>query len=265
MQADNHLEIDEGLDRKGTSPPYLDCCTRQLLAVVEHLGLQRPILLGSGFGAAVAIHAAATRPDLFAGLVLCQPAGLVTPTNDGLFSWLSGMAKRFKRQTSAGNTEFPIHRQALRQRAICRSLEESLAELDAELPRAQASLRAALGRLPCPVLFALSRQSRRQPLRRYLELLDPLMAKAPQHRFTVFSGGFRPLWDEPERFAQALTGFVQGLLPLEKHQHAWILTAVDWPTSNSNLWKCVHPSCPVEQILASGVNPNNVSGRIQRS
>jgi hypothetical protein len=131
----------------------------------------------------------------------------------------------------------------------------------ASLTQSQSSPRTALESLPVPILFALSRESKAYPLRKYLALLDPLLAKAPQYRFTVFAGDFHPIWDEPARFAQALTGFIQAQLPLEKHRHAWLLTAVDWPTQNTNLWKCVHPECPEELILTTGQNPNDIQSQ----
>jgi hypothetical protein len=107
-----------------------------------------------------------------------------------------------------------------------------------------------------PVLFAFSQHDRTLPFKNYLALLDPLLKTSPQHRFTVFSGNFNPVWDEPARFSQALNGFVQSQLPLEQHRHAWLLAVVDWPARGSNLWKCVHPACDAEQILSEGLDAN---------
>lgn len=221
----------------------LELCALQLNGVLNQLGIARPILLGSGFGAAVAIRYAADHPSEVRGLVLCQPAGLI----------------RQKSRTAlnqANNPAGPARRQALRIEAVKPALRPLCEQADESLLQSEAGLRSALRTLPCPVLFALSRESSAFPLQKYLDLLDPLLKSAPQHRFTVFTGGFNPIWDEPERFAQALTGFVQAQLPLSRHRHAWLLAAVDWPTRAMNLWKCVHPECPEEQILPEGQNAN---------
>jgi 3-oxoadipate enol-lactonase len=44
-----------------------------LLALVDALGLDRPVLVGCSLGARTAVDAALTRPDRFAGLVLISP------------------------------------------------------------------------------------------------------------------------------------------------------------------------------------------------
>ncbi len=237
----------------------LERSTSLLQGVLNQLALRRPILLSCGIGAVVAIRYAAEHSARIAGLVLCQPAGLVKRSDDKVLSRLQRLATEVFGELPLGRHAKASRIQALRQTAARRAMAQTVDALEADLYRSQTELRAMLAGLSCPILFALSRQSHQQPLGSYLKLLDALLASAPQHRFTVFSGSFNPIWDEPERFAQALTGFVQALLPFEKHHHAWILTAVDWPTGNSNLWKCVHPSCPDEKILPSGQNANDIS------
>jgi pimeloyl-ACP methyl ester carboxylesterase len=229
-------------------------CASQLGTIVNQLGIARPILLGSGFGAAVAIRYAADRPTLITGLILCRPAGLIRPKS-----------RATANRIAANNAVGPARRQALRLEVVKPALSALCEEAGASLRRSEASLRSALKSLRCPVLFALSRQSRAYPLQKYLDLLDPLLKSAPQHRFTVFTGGFNPVWDEPDRFAQALTGFVQAQLPLSRHRHAWLLSAVDWPTRALNLWKCVHPDCPAEQILPEGQNANDAGQRCEEA
>ena len=155
-----------------------------------------------------------------------------------------------------GSVQDASQRQALRLEAVRQELQPLVAQAEASLRASKVSQQAALASLPCPVLFALSRNDRRYPIKKYLETLEPLMAKSPQHRLTVFEGSFSPIWDEPQRFAQALNGFVQAQLPPARHHHAWMLNAVDWPAENTNLWKCVHPECPAEKILPTGENPN---------
>jgi pimeloyl-ACP methyl ester carboxylesterase len=233
--------------------------------LLQQWGVEHPILLGSGFGAAVAIRFAADHPGRAAGLILCQPAGLVPSATSGPFSRTSKLgirtllrvAARFAPASAAPHADAEAaKRQILRLAALSQPMQAIRTAAKASLDRSAVSLRTALESLRCPALFALSRHNREFPLRRYLALLDPSLAWAPQHQFTVFAGAFHPLWDEPERFAQAVTGFVQAQLPLENHTHAWLISAVDYPTRNMNTWKCVHPDCGEERLLPVGRNPN---------
>ncbi|MDU0315599.1 alpha/beta hydrolase [Phycicoccus sp. M110.8] len=52
---------------------------RDVLAVIEHLGLERPVLAGHSMGAFVAALAAASRPDVVGGVLLVD-GGLAYPT-----------------------------------------------------------------------------------------------------------------------------------------------------------------------------------------
>jgi pimeloyl-ACP methyl ester carboxylesterase len=212
-----------------------------LAGALNQLKVHRPILLGSGFGAAVALSYAANRREEVACLVLCQPAGLVPPR------------RRSSVPIPALNA---ARRQALREQIFQHAFTPIISQAETSMNGSESSLHLALESLACPILFALSKEDKQYPLQRYLKLLDPALAQSPQHRITVFSGGFNPIWDEPDRFAQALTAFLQVQLPLDEHRHAWLLTAVDWPTRAMNLWKCVHPECPSEQLLPEGQNPN---------
>ena len=227
-----------------------------LFEVLNHLGIARPVLLGSGLGAAVAIRFATAHPMRSLGLVLAQPRELFPPAWNPFASWRLSI-RQIQRRASASSLT-PSQRQQMRVNVLRRA-SEGLSRAPAReisLPEEQASLRAALLNLPCPALFAFSRENRRTPLRRYMRILDPLLASSPQHRFTVFAGGFNPIWDEPARFARALNGFIQSLVPFREHRHAWLLSAVDWPARGCNLWKCVHPHCPKELTLPAGQDAN---------
>ena len=215
-------------------------------------GLDRlfPILLGSGFGAEVAIRYAAAHPGETGGLILANPAGLIAPASrlrKAIVSRLRRHPVATRDADEASANAFHLQVEALR------------ADFGLEqLPGAgsKAALSNDLATLTCPILFALSRDSIEYSVKRYLELLDPLLTRSPQHRFTVFRGEFSPIWDEPDRFAIAVQSFTQALLPLGLHTHAWLLTATDWPGRGLNLWKCVHPECPAEKTLTTGENAN---------
>jgi len=242
----------------------VDFCASLLHNLLRQLGIEKPILLGSGFGAAVAIRYAAESPGSVQGLVLCQPAGLVPPSSAGPYSQrgkrgvrrLLRRMQRFVPGKPGRGSQFAAHRQALRMEALRPTMLAIRAAAAESLEQSAPSLRTALESLSCPTLFALSHDNREYPLRRYMALLDPSLAWATQHQFTVFAGAFHPLWDEPDRFSQALTSFVQAQLPVGRHTHAWLLHAVDSPTDGNNLWKCVHPDCSAERILPAGINAN---------
>jgi len=236
-----------------------------LLNLLEQWGVERAILLGNDFGAAVAIRFAADNPDRVSGLILSQPAGLVSQAEVSPFSQNGKRAVHRLLQraiqfapasTATGAAGAAAKRQMLRLAVIRMAMQAARSVAKASLARSAGGLRTALESLRCPALFALSRNNREYPLRRYLALLDPSLAWAPQHQFTVFAGAFQPLWDEPERFSQAVTGFVQAQAPFESHTHAWLISAVDHPTRNMNTWKCVHPECGEERVLPVGRNAN---------
>jgi pimeloyl-ACP methyl ester carboxylesterase len=243
-----------------------------LISLLQQLGIEKPVLLGSGFGAAVALRFAADHRDRVLALILSQPGGLVPPVNSGFLAPTDkrGLLRLLRRTRDfapvasgdeASSAADASRRQILRLAALRKPMQEARAAAKLALERSASSLRTALESLSCPALFALSRNNRQYPLKKYLDLLDPSLAWAPQHKFTVFAGAFHPLWDEPERFSQAVTGFMQALLPLENHTHAWLISAVDYPTRNMNTWKCVHPDCGEERILPVGRNPNESSPR----
>lgn len=255
-----------------TAPAFtVESCSAILSSLLNQLGIGRPILLGSGFGAAVAIRYASDHPDQVLGLVLCLPAGLVSTSGVDPFSQsgkrgIGRLLRRMKKSApgnTAKETAIAARRQALRMEALHPAMQSIRAIAKDSADRTSTSLRKALDSLSCPAFFALSHGSREYPLRKYLALLDPSLAWAPQHQFTVFAGAFHPLWDEPERFALALSSFVQAQLPVERHTHAWMIHAVDWPVKDNNLWKCVHPDCATEQVLAAGLNANERASGIQ--
>jgi pimeloyl-ACP methyl ester carboxylesterase len=263
------------------SPLTVEYCAKIVERVLDQLGVQlgdppgdqsgfgRPILLGSGFGAAVAIRFASDHPDYVLGLVLCQPAGLVTAGKASPFSQrgkrgvrrLLARMQGLDRNNPASNEKLAARRQALRMEALRTVMQPLRREARESLERAAPGLRQAVESLTCPVLFALSHDSREYPLRSYMKLLDPSLAWATHHQFAVLPGGFNPIWDEPERFSIALAGFIQAQVPIEKHRHAWLLSAVDWPARGTNLWKCVHPDCEAERVLLEGLDANSTPGR----
>lgn len=242
----------------------VDSCAAILDVLLSRIGVDKPVLLGSGFGASVAIRYAASHPERVTGTVLCLPAGVVKTPVASPFSQRGGreMKQLLHRMQKSGSgtlgspSRLASRRQALRMEAIGPAMQPLRAAGRDSVDSVKELLRQALDSLAFPALFALSRDSHEHPLQRYMEFLDPSLALAPKYRFTVFSGAFHPIWDEPDRFAVTLSSFVQAHLPVENHTHAWILHAVDWPAENNNLWKCVHPDCRAECTLTAGQDAN---------
>ncbi len=235
----------------------VEFCMRILHTVLTQLGIDRPILLGSGFGAAVAIRFAAHYPTRTRGLILVNPAGLFSPIWTPLSFW-----KKLTRRIQALTPGRPLtraQRQIWRAMALQSPTQDTLASalisLESSNPLRN-DLRDTLTAIPRPIFFAFSREHRAYPLDAYLTSLDTLLRGSPQHRFTAFAGSVSPIWDEPARFAKAVTSFTRSLMPLTQHVHAWMLTDVDWPTRGSNLWKCIHQECNSEKLLAEGQDAN---------
>ncbi len=71
-----------GLSDKPAITYNLDLYCNQVMLFLNHLGLQRVILVGHSAGAPVAIRVATRFPTQVAGLVLAAPAGLESPPPD---------------------------------------------------------------------------------------------------------------------------------------------------------------------------------------
>jgi len=243
----------------------LASAVRIIQAVLNQTGSRQAIVVGAGFGAAAAIQFATDCPDQVLGLVLSQPAGLIPaqfPSSSAKgHSPLRTQILRIRKlspDNSANLQRTAAIRQAMRLELLRIPMLPWSKAAELSMRQSQAALRSAIQTIHCPAIFALSRDDRRYPLRKYLALLDPSLAWAPQHQFTIFSGAFSPIWDEPDRFSIALASFVQSILPFQLHSHAWIIAAVDYPAKNSNLWKCVHPDCSEERILLAGQDANRL-------
>jgi pimeloyl-ACP methyl ester carboxylesterase len=234
--------------------------------LMDQLRISRAILVGSGFGAAVAIRLATDFPEYVQGLVLCQPAGLIAPQSAGPYAsrgrkGLYTLLRRIRKFTPGkpdSRGKLAAVRQAMRLEALRKSMLPIRSSAARSLRLSEPGLRKAIDTLPCPALFALSHDDLEYPVSKYLALLDPSLAFAPQHQFTIFAGPFSPIWDEPDRFSLALSSFIQAQMSVLFHTHAWLLAAVDYPSDGNNLWKCVHPDCGVERVLSVNLDANRI-------
>jgi pimeloyl-ACP methyl ester carboxylesterase len=241
-------------------------CVDLLGGFLNALGLRSAVLLGSEFGAAVALSFAMHHPSRVRGLVLCQPEGL-----------LAAVPQR-------GSQRFG---RAVRRRArlILHRPPDTLAESEARLIAAlqaqhalqhnQASLsvlaledtlRAGLAQGMCPILIALAAASPAYPLKPLLSFLEPILSVTPidqpgRPKLAIFSGRHSPLWESPARLARVLSGFATSTVALDAHSHSWTLAATDWPARGMNQWLCTHPGCQAAQSLPIEENPNRALRR----
>ena len=236
-------------------------CVSLLAGFLDRIGLRSAILLGSEFGAAVALSFALHHPERVRGLVLCQPAGLLPAFES---SRLRGIVPALRRRVrvllrkpanSPAETE-QNHVDSLAARHALQCNQAALSMLALE-----ETLRSALAQELCPTLIALAECSPSYPLKPFRDFLDPFLSVTPleqpgKPKLAIFSGRHSPLWESPARLARVVSSFANATLPLDSHPHIWILAAADWPARGMNQWLCTHPGCHAAQSLPIEENPN---------
>jgi pimeloyl-ACP methyl ester carboxylesterase len=240
-------------------------CVGLLSGFLNAQGLRSAVLLGSEFGASVALVFAKQHPARVRGLVLCQPAGLLPPTDPQRPSRLGKAVRRPARallrkppETAAELEQQQVD--ALEPRHALQNNQAGLSVLALE-----DTLRNALDQGLCPIVVALAERSRTYPLKPLQRLLEPMLSVTPMDqpgrpKLAIFPGRHSPLWEDPKRLAQVLSGLAGATVPLESHRHSWTLAAVDWPAKGMNQWLCTHPGCHVAQTLPVEENPNRRKG-----
>lgn len=209
---------------QGHSPPDRHKPRATHYAEIAHtaalaLKLDRPILLGNSIGGAAAILAAASHPDTFRGVVLCNPGGLA-PIN-GLARFAIGRMVAFFEAGARGAKWYPhafrfyytrmvlprTPAKARREAIIARGLE--LAPLLAEAWRGfaepEADLRETARTLALPVWCAWAKSDRLVSWGRSKAAVKAI----PGARWQLFRGGHAAFMEDPDRFAKAFVKFAQ--------------------------------------------------------
>jgi 4,5:9,10-diseco-3-hydroxy-5,9,17-trioxoandrosta-1(10),2-diene-4-oate hydrolase len=208
-----------GADRE---PPSAQRYASLLVGLLDHIGVERPVLVGNSIGGAAALIHAAAHPDRVRALVLENPGGLA-PNDDAAARFaLAGMV-RFFAAGARGARWFPPAFAAYQRFAVLRrrSAAEQRRRIVATayesaplLERAwrgfaarEADLRPLATRVRCPVLFAWAKRDRFIALRRSL----PTIRLFPDARLETFRAGHAAHLETPERFEASLERFLAGL------------------------------------------------------
>jgi pimeloyl-ACP methyl ester carboxylesterase len=254
-----------GASGDDSEPFTLDRCVSVLTGFFNVVGLRNAILLATEFGAAVALEFARRHPRRVSGLILCEPAGLV-PSDSGKHSneprfHLLRLARKVLGMRPDRPGRPPAEAEDQRAAALHDGHSAQRAQAAQSLAPLQRELRAALEEATFPVLVVLAAEGRICPIDRFQPFYAGLLASLPfpaasLFQLAVVTGSRSPLWEDPERMANTLTGFATATLPLEEHRHFWTLSQEDWPARGMNQWECTHLECHAELALPVGMNPN---------
>ena len=197
-------------------------CVRQIHAVKEALGLDRPHLLGYSMGGRAALAAAVARPDAFASLVLIGVSAGIADSGlraervradraladrierEGLEAFVDAWMALpiFASQSSRLGAAALARARAQRLRGSVRGLAQSLRGMGSG---AQPALHAALSALDLPVLLVVGDEDAR-----FRTIAAELEVALPDARTVVLpEAGHAAHLEAPEAFREALVAFLE--------------------------------------------------------
>src|SRR5215210_3076058 len=195
-------------DRSDPERWNLDTWAADVCAFCERLAIERPVLLGQGWGAMIAVRVASSWPDLPEKLVLAGPLARIVPDRSiAVFERLGGPA--------AGDAAFRFYRHPSERSVadflrVCFPLLSRTPRSPGTLLRAQwnfealihwqlneghvVDLRREAARVSAPTLVVQGEDDPQMPLAGAAELVDEL----PAARFVTYAAGRHALFhDEP--------------------------------------------------------------------
>jgi pimeloyl-ACP methyl ester carboxylesterase len=211
----------------------------RLLAVVETMRLDRPVIVGHSWGAGPALEAAMRRPDLFRGIVivsgalglapgiegprpeplvasmlartdfLAEPAIALTVTNPSMTATL--LARMLHRKEAATERQAAIIRQPFVRRGTTAAYAQWLPFLMFDDPLAESLSPVAVRRLTLPAAIIWGREDTVTPLAQ-AEHLGRLLPGASLD--VMEQVGHIPHIEDPAAFAVLLRRRLEELLPL---------------------------------------------------
>jgi pimeloyl-ACP methyl ester carboxylesterase len=176
-----HISYDErARGRSKRSADYsFEACLRDLDAVLTATGVDRPILVGWSYGAALAVHWADRHPDRVAGVV----------SVDGAFPYgLTGEAgrERIRKLFHRLRWLFPL---ASRLGLAGRMSADQHAEINIEINEICAALEPVLDRVTCPVRYVLGTGGNlgggEAEMEQMRTALDPVLARNSNLRISA--------------------------------------------------------------------------------
>ncbi|MFF0776574.1 alpha/beta fold hydrolase [Nonomuraea wenchangensis] len=176
-----HLTYDERARGKSKrSADYsFEGCLRDVDAVLDATGVERPLLVGWSYGAALAVHWADRNPDRIAGVV----------SVDGAIPWgLTGEEnrERIRRAFRAMRLGLPLARPF----GLAASMSAAQhAQVNIEINEVCAALEPVLDRLSCPVRYILASGANlgggAEEMEQMRASLDPVLRRNPNLRVSA--------------------------------------------------------------------------------
>ncbi|MEU8635489.1 alpha/beta fold hydrolase [Amycolatopsis sp. NPDC048633] len=176
-----HVTYDErarGASKRSADYSF-EACLRDVDAVVEATGVDRPLLVGWSYGAALAVHWAQRHPDRVSGVV---------PVDGGVPWGLTGEENRERIRLAFHKMRFflPLAR-PLGLAAAMTAAEH--AEVGIEINEVCAAIEPVLDGLTCPVRYVLATGANlgggREEMERMRASLDPLLRRKPNFRVSA--------------------------------------------------------------------------------
>jgi pimeloyl-ACP methyl ester carboxylesterase len=167
-----HITYDErARGRSKRSADYsFEACVRDVDAVLEARGVDRPLLVGWSYGAFVAVHWADRNPDRVLGVVVVDAAPVGLTGEDG--------RERIRQLFRRMRLFLPLARPL---GLAARMTADEHAEVNIELNEVAAASAPVLDRLTCPVRFVLATGGNlgasHEEMERARAALDPVLAR----------------------------------------------------------------------------------------
>ncbi|KAB8194296.1 alpha/beta fold hydrolase [Nonomuraea phyllanthi] len=176
-----HLTYDERARGKSKrSADYsFEGCLRDVDAVIEATGVERPLLVGWSYGAALAVHWADRNPDRIAGVV----------SVDGAVPWgLTGEENRERIRRAFRNMRLGLP--LARPFGLAASMSAAQhAQVNIEINEVCAALEPVLDRLSCPVRYILASGANlgggAEEMEQMRASLDPVLHRNPNLRVST--------------------------------------------------------------------------------
>lgn len=206
----------QGLSAPDTAPFSVIRYADLLAALIDELGLRRPIIVGNSVGGAAAVHYALRAPHNVRALVLCNAGGLI-PMDRSVRDAIGAMQKFFAAGARGAwwwPRAYRFYYEALvlpraprgRREAIVadgKAQAQLLSDAWAAFGSADNDLTARAHEIACPTLFAWAKGDRLIPWSRS----RAAAGRFRNGRVSLLRGGHAAFLEDPDAFEQAFRAF----------------------------------------------------------